>query len=105
MKRWFLAVPVMLVGLTAVGCGAYGGYYGGGYSYLGMAPPPPRAEIRGYAPGPGYVWVGGYWGYRGNNYYWNPGSWVRPPHRNARWEEGRWEHSSHGYYWRDGRWR
>ena len=99
MKRWILS---SLVGasLAAVGCGP---------SYVGVyartAPPPIRVETYGPAPGAGYIWINGYWGYRGNNYYWVPGRWDRPPRGRRRWEEGRWERRGDRYYWRDGRWR
>ncbi len=99
MKRWMLAVPVLLAGL-ATGCA--GSYH---YGYVGMAPPPPRYEAYGYAPGPGYVWINGYWGYGGGRYNWVPGRWARPPHARDRWEAGRWEHTRQGYRYYEGRWR
>jgi hypothetical protein len=44
-------------------------------------PPPPYAyRERGMAPGPGYVWVDGYWALRGNRWHWMSGHWVRPPY-------------------------
>src|SRR5437764_2441180 len=101
MKRLLLAVPVLAAALTAVGCAAgYRGYsgYGGGYGYVRVAPPPPRAEVYGYAPGPGYVWAPGYWAWDGGRYHWRSGSWVRRPHARANWVPGRWEHNSRGYY-------
>ena len=50
-------------------------------------PPPPYAyRERGVAPGPGYVWVDGYWVFRGNHWHWVSGHWVRTPHsRHGRW--------------------
>ncbi|MEL4419562.1 hypothetical protein, partial [Shewanella algae] len=33
-------------------------------------PPPPRFEEYGPAPGPGYVWLGGYWGWTGVRHEW-----------------------------------
>jgi hypothetical protein len=72
MKRT-LGIVVILGGLSMAGCA-------GGYAYYSSAPPPPvRVEARGVAPGAGFVWVDGYWGYRGGNYAWVPGNWVRPP--------------------------
>ena len=38
-------------------------------------PPAPLYETVGVAPGPGFIWIGGY-------YHWNGGSWV--------WVGGRW---------------
>jgi hypothetical protein len=75
MKRGF-AKHWMLLGLmggvlSAVGCG------GPGYVaiYARTAPPPIRVESQGRPPGSGYVWINGYWGYRGNDYVWNAGRW------------------------------
>ena len=41
-----------------------------------IGPPPPRVEVVP-APRRGYVWVPGYWGWRGNRHYWVGGTWVR----------------------------
>ena len=100
MKRLMLAVPVLVAGLMTAGCA--GGY---SYGYVGMAPPPPRAEYYGYAPGPGYVWTSGYWGWTGGRYNWVPGRWQRPPRPHDRWVGGRWENTRHGYRYHDGYWR
>ena len=69
-----------------------------------VAPPAPRVEAVP-APRHGYVWVPGYWDYRGHRHVWVAGSWVRErrgyryvtPHwveRNGAWvmERGRWDH-------------
>ena len=99
MRRSILALSFAVTSL--VGCG------GGGYAYYyASAPPPPlRAEVVGVAPGPGYVWINGYWGSRGGRYEWVGGRYVRPPHRGARWEEPRWERRGDRYHFHDGRWR
>ena len=31
-----------------------------------------RMEDTGVAPGPGFVWIGGYWRWAGNDYAWTP---------------------------------
>jgi hypothetical protein len=78
----------------------------GGYSYYASAPPPPvRVEGRGVAPGAGFVWVDGFWAFRGGAYAWDPGHWVRPPRPRAVWVPGRWDRRSGRYYYREGRWR
>ena len=103
MKTTWLVTATIAAGLMLAGCG--GGYgYGNGY-YARTAPPPARVEVRGYAPGPGYVWLDGYWGYRGNSYAWTPGYWARPPRSRHTWEAGRWENRGGRYYYRNGRWR
>ena len=98
MAKIGFATGVLVAALTLGGCVARVGVY------ARYAPPPIRVETYGPAPGPGYAWINGYWGWRTNNYYWNTGRWERAP-RGRRWEDGRWEHRSNGYGWRDGRWR
>lgn len=50
-------------------------YYVGGT--VAVAPPPAQYEVAvGVAPGPGYVWAGGYWGWVGGRYAWTPGRWI-----------------------------
>lgn len=73
------------------------------YEPVLVAPPPPRVEVIGVAPYPGYVWIGGYWGWSGRSHHWVPGLWEAPRHGH-RWEPHRWER--HGDHWRErpGRW-
>lgn len=60
------------------------------------APPPVREEVIP-APRAGYIWSRGYWDWRGNEYVWVPGSWIRERpgfvHHQAEWRErdGKWE--------------
>ena len=68
-------------------------------------PPPPRAGMMGYAPGPGFVWCDGYWDLRGGRWFWVNGRWDRPPRARAMWVPGRWEPRGHGYKFYRGRWR
>jgi hypothetical protein len=78
----------------------------GGVAYYANTPPPPvRVETYGPAPGPGFVWVNGYWGWRGNNYVWVGGRWSRPPHARAVWVAPRWESYRGRYRFYEGRWR
>jgi hypothetical protein len=99
MKNATLAALV-LAALSTIGCAAgYGG------RYATTAPPPLRAEAYGRAPGPGYVWTSGSWGWSGGRYTWVQGRWVRPPRRHGNWEAGRWERRGDRYYFREGRWR
>ena len=69
-----------------------------------FGPPGPYAEVMIGSPGPGYFWVGGYWGWSGGRYVWVRGHWSR--NRVGRnWEAGRWErHGDHFEYHR-GFWR
>ncbi len=69
-----------------------------------MGPPALQAEVAVASPGPGHVWIAGYWGWRSGGYYWVPGRWVRekPGHS---WVPGRWEHAGRHWEWRNGYWR
>jgi len=69
-------------------------------------PPPPLVDEYYYpAPGPGYVWIGGYWGWYGGRWVWYRGRWAWPPHRHAVWVGGHWERRGGGGVWISGRWR
>ncbi len=56
--------------------------------FVNIAPPAPRVEVVP-APRAGYVWVPGFWDWRGQRHVW-----VR----------GRWERERHGMYWHPNRW-
>ncbi|MDB6058025.1 MAG: 17 kDa surface antigen [Verrucomicrobiales bacterium] len=69
------------------------------------APPPaPQQEVIVASPGPGYVWVGGEWVWRGR-WVWAPGHWVSGPRPGAVWVGGVWVHGGRGWYHRGGHWR
>lgn len=104
MKR-ILGTAVILGGLS-LACLSLTGCAGGGYAFYASTPPPAvRFEQRGIAPGAGYVWIDGYWGYSGGRYAWVPGRWDRPPRGRSRWEAGRWETRKGRYQYRQGHWR
>ncbi len=63
-----------------------------------VAPPPPRVEIVGVAPYPGYIWIGGYWGWQGGRHAWVPGRWEAPRHGHH-YVPHQWE--PHGSHWRE----
>lgn len=102
MKGKFLAAAFVIGGALLAGCG--GGY---GYASYGVryAPPPPRYGAVGYAPGPGYAWTDGYWDWRGNNWNWVQGRWVRPPHRSAVWVAPSWRQEGRSWRFHRGYWR
>jgi hypothetical protein len=78
---------------------------GSGRVYIRSGPPPIRAEVVGVAPGPGYVWVPGYYRHDGRDYLWVAGRWDRPPRARARWVPAHWERDRRGWYFVDGHWR
>ena len=69
------------------------------------APPPPQVEVIPVAPGPQYVWVGGYWGWNGGAWVWMGGRWVVRPAGGVVWVNGHWARHGHTYIWVGGHWR
>jgi hypothetical protein len=62
-------------------------------------PPPPQEDttvVVGVAPGPDFVWIGGYWGWGPGGWAWRHGYWGHRPFYGARW------YGPH-YYYRGGR--
>jgi len=68
------------------------------------APPPPRREVVYASPGPGLVWVGGYWAWHAGRHVWIAGHYARPPRGHRIWVEPRWERRGGGYIFVEGRW-
>ncbi|MDQ2901112.1 MAG: hypothetical protein M3Y07_15130 [Acidobacteriota bacterium] len=97
MKRALLPALILGIGLMS-GCAVRAGY---------MVPPPPapRVEYYGYAPGPGYVWSGGYWVWGGRGYDWTGGRWLAPPRPRARFAQGHYARRHGTYFYVPGRWR
>ncbi|MGD0461500.1 MAG: hypothetical protein ABSB74_03325 [Tepidisphaeraceae bacterium] len=68
------------------------------------APPPEVVEVQPVMPGPGYIWIGGFYRWEYGRYVWHRGYWGRPPYGYHRWYGGHWEHRPHGYFYVGGRW-
>ena len=70
---------------------------------VAVAPPAPIVETYGVAPGPGYVWMGGYWNWVGGRHVWVGGHWEagRPGYR---WEPHHWVHRPDGWHMAPGHW-
>ena len=73
--------------------------------YVPTGPPPLRSEVIVSSPGPGFVWVPGYWNWGGSDYVWVTGTWQRPPRDGAVWRAPAWRHSTRGWYSEHGGWR
>lgn len=72
---------------------------------IGRTPPPPlRYERRPVMPGPGYVWIDGYWNWDRGRYVWVPGRWERPPYAGAYWSHGHWDRYNDGWHYYQGHW-
>lgn len=95
----------LVLGATLAGCvvapAHHYGYGRGGY--VTVAPPAPQVEVIGVAPGPGYFWVDGYWGWHGHRHHWVGGHWEhrRPGYR---WEPHQWQRDGNRYREAPGRW-
>jgi len=76
-------------------------YYGG--EVVAVAPPAPRVEIVGVAPAPGYLWIGGYWGWAGGRHEWVAGHWEAP-RPGYRWAPHAWVREEHGWRSQPGHW-
>ncbi len=77
----FLASSSLFAAHVSIGIGV-----GPAYGYYAAPPPPPSAAAY-YppSPGPGFVWVSGYYNPVGGRYVWRPGYWSRPPYAGAVW--------------------
>jgi hypothetical protein len=73
--------------------------------YVEMAPPRPRYEARPARPAPGYIWIGGYWGWDNDTHVWIGGEWAEPPQPGYAWEAPRWKRHGHRWEYRSGYWR
>ena len=96
-----LAISILLAGTVfAAACAGVSGRV-----YVRTGPPPIRAEAVLVSPGPGYVWIPGYYRYERGGYLWIGGHYERAPRARARWVPGHWQHDRRGWYFVDGHWR
>jgi len=47
-------------------------------------PPAPVVEVETVAPGPGFIWIDGFWAWHGR-WVWERGHWDRPPRPGMVW--------------------
>jgi len=71
---------------------------------VAIAPPALPVYAQPICPGPGYIWIPGYWAYGPVGYYWVPGTWVIAPYVGALWTPGYWGWASGAYVWHAGYW-
>ncbi|HEX5281154.1 MAG TPA: YXWGXW repeat-containing protein [Micropepsaceae bacterium] len=71
---------------------------------VGIAPPPLRTYAQPPIPGPGYLWMPGYWAWNGAGYYWVPGTWILPPAVGLLWTPPWWGWNNGVYVWHAGYW-
>jgi len=104
-----LLILGLAFGLATLGCyvRAVGPGYGGEAELeVEGPPPPPQEEVVVAAPGPDFVWIGGFWdwdvGVR--HFVWHAGRWERPPHAEAHWVGPRYEMRNGHHYFHRGHW-
>jgi hypothetical protein len=70
------------------------------------APPPLRREVILYRERPArdYVWVKGFYDWRGNGWDWVPGHWIAPPERTVRWVSPRYVRVEEGWWYEPAHW-
>jgi hypothetical protein len=69
-----------------------------------IGPPALPVYAQPIAPGPGYLWTPGYWGWNDDGgYYWVPGTWVVAP-VGMLWTPGYWGFAGGMYGWHAGYW-
>jgi WXXGXW repeat (2 copies) len=69
-----------------------------------IGPPALPVYAQPIAPGPGYLWTPGYWGWNDDGgYYWVPGTWVVAP-VGMLWTPGYWGFAGGFYGWHGGYW-
>jgi WXXGXW repeat (2 copies) len=80
--------------------------FAGVFVSVRVAPPPLVVYEQPLVPGPGYLWMPGYWAYDDEGWYWVPGAWVLPPERDLLWTPGYWDYDDYGdiYIWHAGYW-
>jgi hypothetical protein len=71
---------------------------------VGFAPPELPVYEQPAIPGPGYIWMPGYWAYGPNGYYWVPGTWVLPPGVGLYWTPPWWDWNGSAYIFHGGYW-
>ena len=70
-----------------------------------IGPPALPVYEQPLCPGPGFLWVPGYWAYGPDGYFWVPGTWVEPPEVGLLWTPGYWAWENDANFWHDGYWR
>ncbi|GAB5545586.1 MAG: hypothetical protein SangKO_053460 [Sandaracinaceae bacterium] len=73
-------------------------------TYVEAAPPAPQVEYTSPVPGPGYVWVNGYWYWNGYEYTWVRGHWAVAPGAGYVWVRSGYVHVDGDYRFVPGRW-
>ena len=68
------------------------------------APPALQTDVAVVQPGPGYVWIAGYWTWRSEQYQWVSGHWEMPPNANSAWVAPTLVRHGNSYKFTEGYW-
>jgi hypothetical protein len=69
------------------------------------APPALLSDPRGPPPGPGSVWIDGYWQWTEGRFAWVPGQWAEPPGPPPyTWVDARWTGDDRGWTFHEPYW-
>jgi YXWGXW repeat-containing protein len=73
---------------------------------VGIPPPPLPFYEQPVIPGPGYIWIPGYWAWGDDigDYYWVPGTWVLAPTPGLLWTPAYWGWNDGAYVFYPGYW-
>jgi WXXGXW repeat (2 copies) len=100
----FLAFGLLLLIIPAALSSLSTAQIGVGIS-VRIGPPPLPIYAQPICPGPGYLWVPGYWAWSDDDgYYWVPGTWVLAPAVGYLWTPGYWGWNDGFYVWSAGYW-
>ena len=93
--KWYCAF--LLLTLAAVACGP---------AVVTTRPVEPVVIVPA-SPGPGYVWINGYWQWdrRAHVHHYVNGYWTRPARPGAVWVGGGWHQARGGWRYSRGYWR
>ena len=107
MPRWCsiigfaLAIVVLAISATIVSRTAHAQIS----VNITIAPPELPVYDQPPLPGPGYLWIPGYWAWADpDGYYWVPGYWEEPPTVGLLWTPGYWGWRDGYYAWNEGYW-
>jgi len=99
----FLALGLLLLVIPVALCSPSSAQIAVGLS-VRIGPPALPIYAQPIAPGPGYLWTPGYWGWNDDGgYYWVPGTWVVAP-IGMLWTPGYWGWGGGFYAWHPGYW-
>lgn len=93
-----------LILLSAVLLGTVASLSAGVFVSVAIGPPALPVYAQPIAPGPGYIWIPGYWAWGPDGYFWVPGTWALAPAPGLLWTPGYWAFSAGLYGWHPGYW-